>query len=133
VGTVAVREATASFGHHTYTGEPKTDADRRTYDLPADLTRELISQRQKQRDRGMGWREDDFVCVISDGAQIRYSNLRRAFKDLCVRAGVPVIRLYDLRHTCVSLLLASGADRKATSELVGHANAQITRDVYQKT
>ncbi len=132
-GTLRVSEAASTFGHKTYAGEPKTAAAKRTYDLPADLVRELTACRQRQRDQGMGWRDEDPVCVNSDGGQIHYCNLRRAFKDLCAKAGVPVIRLYDLRHTCISLLLANGADLKATSELVGHANVQITRDVYQKT
>jgi len=132
-GTLAVREAASTFGHHTYSGEPKTPSAKRSYDLPADLVRTLTTHRQRQRDRGLGWRDEDYICVNSDGAQIRYCNLRRAFKDLCAKAGVPVIRLYDLRHTCISLLLANGADLKATSELVGHANVLITRNVYQKT
>jgi integrase len=132
-GTIEIRESASTFGHCTYAGEPKTAAARRTYDLPEDLVLELTTHRQRQREQGMGWREEDFVCANSDGAQIRYCNLRRAFKDLCKLAKVPAIRLYDLRHTCISLLLANGADLKATSELVGHANVQITRNVYQKT
>lgn len=41
------------------------------------------------------------------------------------------IRLYDLRHTSISLMAAGGADLKAVSEVAGHANVAITRNVYQ--
>jgi integrase len=132
-GTLTISEAASTFGHETFTGAPKTKAARRTYDLPADLVALLDAHRRRQRELGWGWRNADCVCTRTDGGQIHYCNVRRAFKVLCAKAGVPVVRLYDMRHTCISLLLANGADIKATSDLVGHANVQITRNTYQKT
>jgi integrase len=46
-------------------------------------------------------------------------------------AGLPEgLRLYDLRHTCVSLLIAQGASVKAVQAQLGHATASITLDTY---
>jgi integrase len=43
-------------------------------------------------------------------------------------ADVPRIRLHDLRHTHVRLLLAPGTPIKAESERFGHAKTSITLD-----
>ena len=45
------------------------------------------------------------------------------------RAGLPQIRLHDLRHSVASILLAQGVHPKVVSELLGHATA-LTLDTY---
>jgi len=40
------------------------------------------------------------------------------------------LRLYDLRHTCASLLIREGATVKAVQKQLGHATASITLDTY---
>jgi integrase len=53
------------------------------------------------------------------------------FKPAFRAAGLPeALRLYDLRHTCTSLLIAHGASVKAVQAQVGHATASITLDTY---
>ena len=56
--------------------------------------------------------------------------VRRHFKRIVQRAGVPPIRPYDLRHTCATLLLGAGVNVKVVSERLGHASAALTLDVY---
>jgi integrase len=48
----------------------------------------------------------------------------------CERAGVPVVRLHDLRHTCVSLLLSLGVPPRVVMEIVGHSALEMTMNVY---
>ena len=56
---------------------------------------------------------------------------RRYFKPAAVTAGLPErLRLYDLRHTCASLLIREGATVKAVQAQLGHATASITLDTY---
>jgi integrase len=45
-------------------------------------------------------------------------------------AGVPRIRLHDLRHTWATLALAAGVPPKVVSERLGHANIQVTMNTY---
>jgi integrase len=53
------------------------------------------------------------------------------FKPAVRAAGLPEgLRLYDLRHTCASLLIAQGASVKAVQAQLGHATASITLDTY---
>ncbi len=65
-------------------------------------------------------------------AEILPSNLRRRhFKPILNKAGLPDnIRLYDLRHTCATLLLAEGENPKVVSERLGHATIVLTLDTY---
>jgi integrase len=51
----------------------------------------------------------------------RYS-FNKAFDD----AGLPTMRIHDLRHSFVSNLVASGVDLRTVKELAGHANIQTT-------
>jgi integrase len=64
--------------------------------------------------------------------RITRCRLTRAGEQLRVRAaGLPEgLRLYDLRHTCASLLIAQGASVKAVQAQLGHATASITLDTY---
>jgi integrase-like protein len=45
-------------------------------------------------------------------------------------AGVPDVRVHDLRHTAASLWLAAGADPKVVQRVLGHATAAMTMDLY---
>ena len=57
--------------------------------------------------------------------------MRRYFKRLAEAAKLPrEVRLYDLRHTTATLMLAQGANVKVVSERLGHASAAMTLDVY---
>jgi hypothetical protein len=47
-----------------------------------------------------------------------------------VAAGVPDVRVHDLRHTAASLWLAAGADPKVVQRVLGHATAAMTMDLY---
>ncbi|MCH9736231.1 MAG: tyrosine-type recombinase/integrase [Actinomycetia bacterium] len=40
------------------------------------------------------------------------------------------MRLHDLRHTCASLAISSGANAKAVQRLLGHKTAVLTLDRY---
>jgi hypothetical protein len=43
---------------------------------------------------------------------------------------LPIIRLYDLRHTAATLALSAGVPPKVVAEQLGHASAAFTLDVY---
>jgi integrase len=52
------------------------------------------------------------------------------FKPILTRARLPMIRLYDLRHTAATLALTVGVSPKVVSEQLGHTSAAFTMDVY---
>ncbi|CAA9418131.1 MAG: Integrase [uncultured Pyrinomonadaceae bacterium] len=73
----------------------------------------------------------DTVFASNVGTPIQHKNLfRRHFKPLLVKAMLPDIRLYDLRHITVTLLLSAGINPKIVSERLGHAFIVLTLDTY---
>ena len=62
----------------------------------------------------MGLYEDrDLIFATSVGTPFNSENLvKRSFKPLLKKAGLPEIRFHDLRHTCATLLLGRGVHAK---------------------
>ncbi len=54
----------------------------------------------------------------------------REFKKLLARAGLPSVRLHDLRHTAASLLLAQGVPARVVMEILGHSAIALTMNTY---
>lgn len=52
--------------------------------------------------------------------------VRRTFRRLLRRAGLPRVRFHDLRHSHATLLLAQGVSPKVVQECLGHANITLT-------
>ncbi len=70
------------------------------------------------------------VVKTDSGQPINSDHLARQFKRILRQAGLPVMRLYDLRHTAATLALAAGVPAKVVSEQLGHASSAFTLDVY---
>ena len=49
-------------------------------------------------------------------------------QDLAAAAGLPPVRLHDLRHGAASLVLAAGVPMKVVQETLGHCSSAITAD-----
>ena len=56
--------------------------------------------------------------------------LSYAFVSLLNKNGLRKIRFHDLRHTCASLLLSSGAAMKKVQVILGHGSYMTTADIY---
>lgn len=119
-----------------YFGEPKTSRSRRTIPLPASLVRQLAAHRREQAavrlKAGAEYQNNDLVFATSEGTPVMLRNLiRRHFRPTLLRAKLPtVFRLYDLRHSCATLLLAANEHPKVVSERLGHASITLTLDTY---
>lgn len=71
------------------------------------------------------------VFCNTAGNFLHLTDVRRcSFKPILKRAGLPDIRLYDLRHTCATLLMLAGENAKVVSERLGHSTTVMTLDVY---
>src|SRR5215813_13866028 len=114
---------------------PKTPRSRRTVPFPAYLARQLESDKRTQNEArlklGPAWEHNDLVFASDCGSPLSLRNLqRRHFKPLLKRAGLEKIRIYDLRHSCATLLLAADENPKVVSERLGHASIVLTLDTY---
>src|SRR5207302_2888348 len=109
-------------------GEPKTRRARRQVDLPVISVAAFQGHRERMTTEA---HLDGFVFCDTHGGPLRKSNLvRRSFLPLLKRAGLPVIRFLDLRHTAATLLLAQGVHPKIVQERLGHSQISLTLDTY---
>jgi len=119
-----------------YFGEPKTPRSRRRIPLPASVVRALSEHRRRQAEgrlkAGAAYRNLDLVFATNEGQPlIRQNVIQKHFKPILKRAKLPeTLRLYDLRHSCATLLLAANENPKVVSERLGHASITLTMDVY---
>jgi integrase len=78
-----------------------------------------------------GWDEHNLVFPNEIGRPVDAQNLvNRSFKPALKRAKLPTINFHALRHTSVSLLIASGFDPNTASYIAGHASAAFTVGTY---
>jgi len=116
--------------------EPKTSQSRRTIPLPTSVLNELKIHRKGQLEErlslGQAYQNSDFVFATEIGTPILTSNLtRRHYKPILKKAELSEkIRLYDLRHSCATLLLSSGISPKVIAERLGHSTIVLTLDTY---
>ena len=71
------------------------------------------------------------MFVTRSGKPADATNLvKKDFKPLLKRNRLPMLRLYDLRHTAATLRLANGEHPKVVAEMLGHASITLTMDTY---
>nr|WP_245730462.1 site-specific integrase [Micromonospora pallida] len=118
-------------------GEPKTAAGRRPVALDKRTAQVLRQHRRLQRDQqarreatGKPWVDSGYVFVRKDGSPIHPGYASGRFRLLVKRAGVPPVRLHDLRHGAASLAHEAGADLKTLQDMLGHSSILVTADTY---
>jgi integrase len=72
----------------------------------------------------------DLVFRTQLGQPISADYLAKKFRSILEAAGVPRMRLYDLRHSAATIALAAGVSPKVVSEQLGHASTAFTLDTY---
>jgi integrase len=88
-------------------------------------------QAKKKLRLGSLWQDNRLVFPTTTGTTMSGTNLLgRHFKPLLKKAGLPAIRLHDLRHTCATILLMASKHPEYVQELLGQANISITLDNY---
>ena len=115
--------------------KPKTARSRRTISLPAPLLHRLTEHKRKQNEErlkaGPLWQAHNLVFCAKIGTPLAIPGLTyRYFRPILVEADLPQIRLYDLRHTCATLLLIAEENPKVVSERLGHSTILLTLDTY---
>lgn len=118
-------------------GEVKSDASEAALPLPKITLRALLAHRDRQdAERGRAaecWQDHDLVFCTQIGTPIEPRAVNRDWDKLRARAGFVTLRLHDLRHTVVSLLLALGVPPHVVQAIARHADVEITLAIYAHT
>jgi len=74
---------------------------------------------------------DDLVFEGTRGGVLRNGNFnRRTFTRAAKAIGEPNLTPHGLRHTAASLAIAAGGNVKVVQQMLGHATASMTLDLY---
>jgi integrase len=131
---VAVRWQITQLGWEAVQGVPKSDAGERTVVLDAETVTDLRRHRREQdKERmkaGDAWNDSGFEFTDQTGSPLHPADVTSAFHMIAYLAGLPPIRLHDLRHGAATLLLAAGHDMKVVQETLGLSSITIAADTY---
>lgn len=129
---LSLSQTVLNVAYEVVTSAPKTARGRRTIAIdPGTLA---VLKRHKQRQHaaalsaGNHFGDDDLVFAREDGRPSP-DRFTQSFERAVKRAGLPRIRLHDLRHTHATLGLAAGIPVKVVSDRLGHATVAFTQDV----
>lgn len=98
------------------------------------LRAERARQAENQLAAGEVWSNpDNLVFTDATGKHLATHTFYKHFKAIAESIGRPDARPHDLRHTAATVAIASGADIKSVQDLMGHATAAFTLNVYAHT
>jgi integrase len=99
--------------------------------MTVDALREHRSRQAADRlGAGPACVDSGLVFTTAHGTPIEPRNLNRHWYGVRDRAGLPGVRLHDLRHTCVTLLLDAGVPPHIVQAIAGHSGIEVTMTIY---
>jgi len=122
--TIIVERAWSSMNGFT---KPKTPGSRRAVPMI-----EVLSEVLKEYQYRQTCESDNllFPAKRNLNKPKHHSIINRNFKAALKRAELKEVTVHSLRHTFVSVMLASGASVKALQRALGHSTATMTLDTY---
>lgn len=132
-GMLYIRQAVIDYRGKVIIRPTKTESGARTVPVPSFVLDLLKEHRQAQEEaaRILGWDEvPELVFTSSKGTPINPRNYNRAFTEICKKAGLEGVSPHVLRHTFATRLLEAGVNPRIAQELLGHAQASTTMNIY---
>jgi integrase len=131
---VRVAQARVRAGNKVVAGEPKTARGRRTPALDPTTVAALRQHRKRQNEErlatGPRYADSGLAFTMPGGTPIHPNRFSLWFRRHARAAGLPAIRLHDMRHSYATAGLAAGVPPKVMSERLGHATVAFTLDTY---
>lgn len=117
-----------SLSEHTLTDalyeiKSTKNGKNRSVPIPDALRLRLDEYLRWKRERGL---PAEFLFCTARGGRLPHSTVRRNFAQSIQIAGARRIRLHDLRHSYVSLLVHKGANLAVIADLIGDTIEQVT-------
>ena len=104
---------------------PKTEKGYRSIPIPKTLVLALKKYQLASYNSAEG-----LVFCTKSGSPFQYNYVWYTHKALCKKANIRETSIHALRHTFASRSIEAGIDVKTVSDLLGHANTQITWNTY---
>jgi integrase len=138
-GSLQVRHTVSRIGKRfqeqgIVENDPKTESSKRKIVLPRFVLEALKKHREEQAEirakAGAAWQERDIVFSNYFGGFVERAHISTWLKQLLKQAGLPELRIHDLRHSAATVLLKMNVNPKQVQELLGHSSIVITMDRY---
>jgi integrase len=132
--TAVISQQLQQHGGRLEITPPKTPSSARVIALDHTTVAALREHRRRQRAEtaasGPGYRASGYVFTNRAGGPMAPDRLTRIFRALSQEAGLPPVRLHDLRHGAATHALAAGVDLRTVQEMLGHSSIVLTADTY---
>ena len=142
-GLLYVREAIGTAKGGSYIKQPKTETSRRILPVSVELANALIRRfayvMGDLMRRGVEMKPKEFgelfIIGYVDGRFLTPNAIAHRWHAMARRYGLigtqgRAVTFHDLRHSFATQAIAAGADVKAVSAILGHANAAMTLNIY---
>jgi integrase len=112
----------------------KTERSTRAVDLDPATVATLRAHRTRQLAErlawGAGYTDHGLIFCQENGEPLHPGRFLKAFGRLVRAAGLPPVRLHDLRHGWATAALVGGVHPKVVQERLGHSSIAITMNLY---
>jgi len=113
---------------------PKTKGSSAGVGLSARVVAAFERQRERQdagrAEWGEAYQDIGLVFARENGQPLRPEHVLSRFHALTEQAGLPRVRLHDLRHLAATLMIAAGVPLALVSKVLRHSKTAITADLY---
>lgn len=131
---ITVRRTVAKVTKVVEKNKTKTASSYRSFPLLPEAEAIFLSRKAQQKENrrlfGQAYHVSDYVFTWPDGHLYSPDYITGRFSNLLKKHGLPHIRFHELRHSCASLLLNEGCTLKDVQEWMGHADIQMTANIY---
>jgi integrase len=114
--------------------EPKTERGKRSFQMTQATCAALREHKERQaferKTAGEFWQHDDLVFCTAFGTPLDRGRIHLNFQSALRKAGLPRVRIHDLRHTAATLMREQGVDIEVVQRKLGHSSISVTVDVY---
>lgn len=126
------RNVTYTSAKGTIVDTPKTECSIRTIPLISSVANLL---KEYQEEMFISFKAKDFVFPSEKGKSIPRdpNSVTSKVKNFMKANDLPDLSPHDLRHSCATLLLNSGADIKSVQNILGHTDASTTLNFYVRS
>lgn len=131
---ITIRRTVSKVTTTVCKNKTKNSSSHRSFPLSAEA-KDILLQIKADEDMhrqlcGNEYMENDFIFKWPNGKPFSPDYVSSHFSLLLKNNHLPHIRFHELRHSCASLLLNSGFTLKDVQEYMGHADIQMTANIY---
>lgn len=101
----------------------------------SNTTLEVLKEYKKWQDNyikdlGKAWKGTNRVFISKYGGHMSPDTCSKIINKLVKRYNLPHLSFHEIRHTSASIQINKGVNPKAVSQRLGHANTDVTMEIY---